>query len=179
MWRLFLKEVSSILNIYRQLKELKLTHIFFGNLSVSLILGTGVIYLLWVTSLPHIIPVVLFMMYYFPLARMDMRQYLYRSRSTLEGLPDNQLFDALTLIHFEWKSEFTKHRWLLRLNILALFLYGCGMCVYRFSVLYTMPYGNLIFNIVATVLTGLEVLMNILTSLWLKEEIPLSNKELY
>lgn len=174
MWR-----NNHLKEIYKQLKELKLTHIFWGNLFLSLIIGSGAICILWLISLPHFIPVVLFMMYYFPLARMDMRRYLYCSRSKLEGLPDDQLFDALTLVHMEWNLEFSKPRWILRINILVFCIYAGSIWILRSCLLNAMPYGDLLFHITSTAQAGILAWFNIKLCLWLKEEIPLSNKELF
>lgn len=164
---------------YHRLKQLKLMHIFYGHIVFALIFGSVLIYLLLWQSLPYYIPVVLFMMYYIPLTRMDMRRYLYSFRGKIANLPDEQLFNSIMLIHSEWKMAFTKLVWILRINILVFIMFVGGMWLIRIYLLDSIPYSNVIFQITAATHAFLLAWMNIKQYLYLKEEIPLCNKELF
>ena len=166
-------------DIYNQLKQLKLTHIFYGHITAALIVGAALIVLLLWQSLPYFIPVVLWMMYYMPLMRMDIRRYLYSFRAKVESLPDEQLFDSITFIHTEWKTAFSKPVWVLRINVLVFFLFAGVLWLIRFYLLDSIPYSNVLIHITASIQACLLAWLNIRQYLWLREEIPQCNEELF
>lgn len=166
-------------SVHHQLKQLNLTHIFYGNIVAALVIGVGMMYLLLHLALPHFIPVVLFMMYYMPLMRMDMRRYLYSFRAKVESLPDEQLLHSITFIHTEWKTAFYKTVWVLRINVLVFFLFAGVLWLIRFYLLDSIPYSSVVFHITATTHAFLLAWMNIRQYQWLKEEIPQCNEELF
>ncbi len=142
-------------------------------------MGGVLIFILCEIALPHFIPVVLWMMYYIPFARMNMRRYLYNSRTKLVSLPDDLLFDAVLLVHSEWKMVFLKPVWILRINILVFCLFAGCLWLIRLYLLDSVPYNDVIFHIAASFQACLLLWMNIRQYLWLKEEIPQCNEELF
>lgn len=165
-------------NVYRQLKQLNLTHIFYGHIVAALIIGGALIVLLLWQSLPYYIPVVLWMMYYMPLMRMDIRRHLYSFRGKLNNLPNEQLFDSITFIHTEWKMTFSKPVWILRINFLVFVLFAGSLWLIRL-VIDSTSYSNVLIHVTASIQACLLVWLNIRQYLWLKEEIPQCNEELF
>lgn len=164
---------------YKQLKELHLSHIFYMHFIFSFLIGGGAIYILCKIALPHFIPVVVYMMYYLPLARISVHMYFYHNRNELNSLPEDIKMDGVMLYHTEWNAEFSKTIRSIRLNILFLTLGIFTMKVFLIADFFAGYHAGEIFTQI--ILTGFSAFLlwhNVTYSMWLREEILDINKGL-
>lgn len=171
---------SSMKEIYKELEQLKLVHIFYGHLIVSLLIGSALICLLLWQGLPYYIPVVVYKMYYVPLERMKMRLFLYVCRIRIENLPLEQMVDAAEYEYFGWKLEYSQ---CLRVKWVYRFAFTFYVASSWAAVHVLLPQADSVHSwvlILGIVAAGViqAVFFSVLEHRWLEDEIKTGNGEL-